>query len=85
MYKSKLARYTEQEEAFASIISYIQKSITAQNAVLIQKTETHPHSLLKALKERLAPSDSARALSLEKRYEKLKKGPGSQSIETWVD
>lgn len=35
IYKSKLAAYTEQRDAFASIISYVQETITAQNAVLI--------------------------------------------------
>lgn len=39
MYKSKLAVYTEQEEALASIISYIQETITAENAVDFQDTK----------------------------------------------
>ncbi|MCJ1265391.1 hypothetical protein MMC22_005268 [Lobaria immixta] len=63
----------------ASKISYIQETITAQNAVLIQKTIAHPYNLLKALKERLAPTDSARYLSLEKSYERLKKGPRART------
>ena len=84
-YKSQLADYTKQTEVFASIVTYIQETITASNAVLIQKTEAHPYNLLVALKQRLAPTDSARSLSLEKRYEKLKKGPGGQNVETWVD
>lgn len=86
VYKPRLADYTKQTEVFASIVTYIQETITASNAVLIQKTEAHPYSLLRALKERLAPTDSARSISLEKRYERLKKGPGGgQNIETWVD
>lgn len=82
MYKSCLARYTEQTEAFASIISYMQDTITAHNAVLIQKTEAHHYNLLKTLKKRLASTDSARSLSLEKQYEKLEKGPGGQKIKS---
>ncbi|MCJ1264028.1 hypothetical protein MMC22_003899 [Lobaria immixta] len=75
---------TFDQKAFEFYRAQHQETITAQNAVLIQKTETHPYSLLKVLKDQLALSDSAHALSLEKRYEKLKKGLGSQSIEAWV-
>lgn len=64
---------------------YIQETITAQNAVLVQKAEAYPYNLLKAPKERLAPTDGAGALSLECDTKKLKKGSGSQNIETWVD
>ncbi|MCJ1465819.1 hypothetical protein MMC07_004438 [Pseudocyphellaria aurata] len=85
VYKSKLVLYTNQTQAFKLIISYIPERITAEKAVLNQKAEPNSYKLLKALKERLAPTDDARALSLEKLYEKLKKGPTNQDIETWVN
>ena len=85
MYKSRLARYNDQKIAFTAIISFIQETITADNAILIQKVESHPYNLLVALKQRLAPTDQARSLYLEKQYEKLKKGPCNQDIETWVN
>ena len=86
VYKSDHALYNEQKTAFTSVISLIQETITAENAILIQNTESHPYDLLVALKQRLAPTDQARSLQLEKRYERLKKGPGGgQNIETWVN
>ena len=85
VYKSRLARYNEQKTGFTAIISFIQETITVENAILIQKVESHPYNLLVALKQRLAPSDQARSLYLEKRYEKLKKGPGNQDTETWIN
>lgn len=45
--------YTEQNQAFKSRISYIQETITAEKAVLIQKTEAHPYRLIYILYERL--------------------------------
>lgn len=71
VYNLHLARYTERTEAFALNISYIQETMTAQNAVMIQKPEAHSYNLLKALKKRLAPTDSTRPLPLEKRSEKI--------------
>lgn len=41
--------------------------------------------MLRALKQRLAPSDEARNLGIEQRYHKLCKGPGTQNIDTWLD
>ena len=83
-YKSRPARYNEQKTAFTAIISFIQETVTVENAILIQKVKSHTYNLLVALKQRLAPTDQARSLYLEKRYEKLKKGPGNQDIKTWV-
>ena len=85
VYKSRLARYNEQKTGFTAIITFIQETITVENAIFIQKIESHPYNLLVALKQRLAPSDRARSLYLEKRYEKLKKGPSDQDIETWIN
>lgn len=85
MYKPRLARYNEQKTAFTAIISFIQETIIIENAIFIQIVEPNPYNLLIALKQRLAPTDQARSLYLERRYEKLKKGPGNQYIETSVN
>ena len=85
LYRPQLARYKKQKEAFVSIISFIQETITAHNVVFIQHVEGHPYDILKALKERLAPTDKARTLQLRVRYDKLRKGPGNQNIEAWVN
>ena len=85
LYKSALAKYNEQSDAFASIIVFIRETITAQNAVLIQHVESHPYDYLKALRERLAPTDKARSLRFQTRYEELKKGPGNKNTEAWIN
>ena len=41
--------------------------------------------MLRALKNRLAPSDHARSLEVERSYHKLCKGPGTQGLEVWLD
>ena len=76
VYNSRLAEYNEQKTGFTAIISFIHETITVENAILIQEIESHPYDLLVALKQRLAPTDQARSLDLEKPYEKLEKGLG---------
>ena len=84
-YKTQLAKFERQQKAFADLITFTQETIAAHNAVFIQKVEPHPWDLLRALKKRFAPSDDARCLDIEQRYHKLKKGPGSQDLEKWLD
>ena len=85
MYKMTLSQYKEQTEAFSSIISFIQESITAQNAVLIEHVEPQPYEILRELKRTLAPTDRARELELQIRYRKLAKGPKNQNLEAWIN
>ena len=42
------------------------------------------YEVLKALKQRVAPTDRARKLELSQRYAKLRKAPKSQNIEVWL-
>lgn len=67
------------------MITLIQNTIAAHNVIVIQKEEPHPWNILQALKKRLAPSDEVRNLEIEQKYHKLCKGPGTQSIEAWLD
>ena len=53
--------------------------------VLVGIGYSTPWDHLIALKRRLAPSDSARALDIETKYHKLCKGPGKQDIEAWLE
>lgn len=73
-YQSRLAQYNEQKTGFAAMISFIREAITVENAILIQEIQSHSYDLLVALKQKLAPTDQARSLDLEERYEKLEKG-----------
>src|SRR5438034_10439545 len=42
------------------------------------------HEMLVALKNRVAPTDLARKTELSNRYERMKKAPKAQHIETWL-
>lgn len=86
IYKSQLAKFDKQKAAFADIINFIFESISAQIAVLIQHVDVaHPYDILRTLKNGIAPTDKGRELQLRNRYDKLKKGPGNQNIETWLN
>ena len=85
-YKAKLARWKEQHEGLSKLVDLIYDTVSVTNLTYIQKVEVHPWDLLRALRARLVPSDSARSLELERDYERLKKGPtNKQNIETWLD
>ncbi|MCJ1466216.1 hypothetical protein MMC07_004835 [Pseudocyphellaria aurata] len=60
-----LAKYEKQKKAFGDIITFIQDTIAAHNVTFIQKDEAHPRNLVRALKQRLAPSDEARSTLLQ--------------------
>lgn len=85
LYKADLAEYEKQKKAFGDLISFIQETITTSTAIFIQKEDTHPWNLLRALKRRLAPSDDARSLEIEQKYIKLRKGPANQDLDKWLD
>ena len=86
VYKTLKAEYKEQKEAFAAIISFIHETVSAQNAILIQHVESpHPYDMLRCLKSGIAPTDTGRKLQLRARYEKLRRGPGNQNIEAWIN
>ena len=73
------------KKAFSDLISFIQETTSAQNITLIQKVKSYPWDLLRALMNRLAPSDEAQSLEVNHSYHKLCKGPGSQGLDIWLD
>lgn len=86
IYKSRLIKWEKQHESMTKLVDFIYDTISVANRVYIQKTEVHPWNILRALKQKLAPSDSARELELERLYDKLKTGPTPrQNVETWLD
>lgn len=86
-YKLQLEGYDRQQKAFSELIIFIHDTISVQNAVYIQKEDPNPWSMLRALKARLAPTDTVRSMDIEAKYHKLCKGPGSanREIEAWLD
>jgi hypothetical protein len=63
VYESQLEKYETQQRAFVALASYIQNTIS----VYIQKAERHSEHQLRALKTRLASTNNARALKIERR------------------
>ena len=85
-YKKALQDWKEQKDSMAKIISHIYDTTTVTNLSFIQTVEVHPWNVLRALKARLAPSDSARSLELEQQYNRMTKGPSNrQNIDAWLD
>ena len=84
LYKAQLEDFKEESKALADITDAIQDTVSTTNVAYYQNTHD-PWSMLQALKAALAPSDYARRRELEIKFEKLKKGPGSQHLETWLD
>ena len=86
VWKSKNAQFKEQRDACIAIINFVQETVSAQHGVLIQHAKSaHPYDILNILKNGLAPSDQGRQLQIRNRWEKLRRGPGNQNMEKWVD
>jgi hypothetical protein len=81
-YRDELAKYNRQETAIANFPSHIQESISRNFLVYTFGAET-THDMLVALRQRVAPTDEARMLELIGKYNKLKKAPRSQDLESW--
>ena|SRR5271154_1386028 len=64
------------------IFDHISKNQSRNYLVYTFNAET-THEMLIALRQRVAPTDEARELELIGRYNKLKKPPRSQDLESW--
>ena len=75
--------YKKQKAALTSLRSYI-TSVVARNINTYILGIDSVYDTLVALKERVAPTDSARQLYLSNQYAKVKKGPRNQNFEAWL-
>lgn len=50
---------------------YIRETVTAENAIYIRTVNPHSWNQLRALKERLGPTDAARTMAIEVKYREL--------------
>jgi len=82
-FKHHLQLYERQDTALSSLKGYIQETISRTFLSYTFKKES-TYEVLKALKQRVAPTDRARKLELSQRYAKLRKAPKSQNIEVWL-
>ena len=85
-WKALLTQYTKQTESFSKIVDYIYDTVSITNHPFLEHTEPHPWDMLRALKSKLAPTDSARTLEYERLYKKLSTGPTpKQNPEAWLE
>ena len=86
IYKFELKDYNKERKAFADLTTFIQDTIAASNIVYLQETESHPWSILRALKQRLSLSDKTRIYELKKKLLEMRKSPSTnQDINKWLD
>ena len=82
-YKRKIATFDRQKAAMATLRSFIQETVTRTYLTYTFGCDT-PHDMLVALKQRVAPTDQARKIELITQYQKLKKAPRGQNLDTWL-
>lgn len=84
-YEILSAEYEKQKKAFADIVSFIQDTITATNAIYIQKAASHPYDILKILQSQVALNKKAQEDVMETLYHKFCYHPGGHEVEKWLD
>ena len=88
LYRLKLDEYKVRKAALTELTSNILESLSTEYGVYLEdinQIRGHPWKILTALKQRIAPSDAAQIRDIETKYEKLKKGPGNQNLETYTE
>jgi hypothetical protein len=68
---------------YATLRSFIQETITRTYLTYTFDCDT-PYDMLIALKQRVAPTNQTRKIELVNQYQKLKKAPRSQNLDTWL-
>ena len=82
-HKTVEKEYKKQKAALTSLRSYITGIVARNLNTYILGTDS-VYDTLVALKERVAPTDTARQLYLATQYAKVKKGPKNQNFEAWL-
>jgi len=75
--------YDKQEAALAALRTTIQETISRAYLRYTFKCDS-TYDMLTALKRRVAPTDRARKIELINQYQKRKKSPQSQNLDTWL-
>lgn len=85
LYQNAMTPYKRQQDSLNMLIRHIQSTISSEIAVYLQHEKSHPYTLLRVLKLRIAPTDHARKREIEQKYRDLSKRPASQHIDKWLD
>jgi hypothetical protein len=70
-YTHRTADYQNQKKTLIDLINYIQKIIIVDNVIYIRSIDSHSWNQLRALKKRLASTDSTRTMIIETKYRQL--------------
>lgn len=85
-FKQQYNKYEDQRKGIASMVEWIYANVSASNLAFLRFVEPYPWDLLRTLQSRIAPTDSARIMEMERWYKTLIKGiKPNQSIEAWLD
>lgn len=84
MYKIQMKLFNRQQRAFVELINFIHDTISIQNAIYIQKKNSHLWNLLKTLKTRLTSTNIVQIMKIETRYHRLCKRSANRDIEIWL-
>ncbi len=85
VYKTSLVEYEREKKVLSKLNSFIRKSLAIQNAMYIQKIDSHLWNVLRALKQRLAFTNTICSLEIERKYHQLCKRSERQEIEKWIE
>ena len=85
LYKDKMKPFLKREEAFKTLVIYIQVTISAEAAVFLSNEGAHSWDLLHTSKLRYSPIDSAKKMEVEARCRELNRGSGNQEVDKWLD
>ncbi|SLM36894.1 Ribonuclease H-like domain [Lasallia pustulata] len=71
VYKIDLADFERQAKALSDLTTFLQDTISAHNITYLKNIEPHPWDILRALKKRLAPSDTTQKYEVIYAYRKM--------------
>ena len=83
-WKNQNREYEQQKTIINGMHTLIHETVSRSYYVYLIDKETL-YEMLSALKERIAPMDLACQRELAAQYQKLKKAPRSQNIESWIE
>ena len=82
-YKRRVSKHDQQATALRGMCTFIQGTISRNYFTFTMSCDT-AYDMLVALKHQVAPTNHARKMELLAKYQKLKKAPRTQGIETWL-
>jgi len=80
-YKRQITLYDRRKAVIASLRSFIQETVSRTYLIYTFSCNS-PYEIFITLKQRVTPTDQARKIEFINQYQKLKKMPRNQNLET---